>query len=40
MLNWLSVLAFHKKQFLLFIIAFSHVDLDFLPFAGLKQLEL
>lgn len=43
MLNWLGLLAFHKTylllltQSLLFIIAFSHVDLDFLALAGLKQ---
>lgn len=43
MLNWLDLLAFQKTYLslltpsLLFIIAFSHVDLDFLPLAALKQ---
>lgn len=43
MLNWLDLFAFHKTYLLLltpsllFIIAFSHVDLDFLPLAELRQ---
>lgn len=42
MLNQLGLLAFHKTYLfswdsLLFIILFSHVSLDFLPLAGLKQ---